>query len=247
MAELNNKTALVTGASGGIGRAIARQLAAAGARLLLHTHHQIESAELLAKEIRQSGGEARVLQQDLSQPGAAAALADNVKRLTPHLDILVNNAGKGGRKPLETLSEAEFGVYLHINLIAPMFLIQQLLPVIRDGGRIINISSIGTRSAWPQMAAYAPTKAALDALTLLLAPQVGERRITINSVRPGATATAMNPAAQDAHLAAETARQIALGRVGQPEDIAKVVAFLASENGGWITGQYIDASGGQRL
>lgn len=247
MAELSGKVALVTGASGGIGQAISRTLAAAGASVLLHTNSQPDEAARLAAAIREAGGAAQVVQGDLAQPGAAARLIDVVRAKTPYLDILVNNAGKGGRMPLEALTEAEFAHYLQINLTAPLFLIQQSLTLLRDGGRIINISSIGTRSAWPEMAAYAPTKAGLEALTLLLAPQLGARAITINAVRPGATATAMNPGAQDPRQAAETAKQIALGRVGQPQDIAEVVAFLASARGGWITGQSIDASGGQRL
>jgi 3-oxoacyl-[acyl-carrier protein] reductase len=118
---------------------------------------------------------------------------------------------------------------------------------LRDGGRIIHISSMGTRSAYPTMAVYAPAKAALEALSRLLAAHLGGRQITVNSVMPGATATDMNTAARDPVASKAVAATIALGRVGQPDDIAKVVAFLASEQGGWVTGQQIDASGGQRL
>jgi NAD(P)-dependent dehydrogenase (short-subunit alcohol dehydrogenase family) len=136
---------------------------------------------------------------------------------------------------------------LQVNLKAPFFLIQGAIPRLRDGGRIINISSMGTRAAYPGMAAYAPAKAGLEALGVLLAAELGPRGITVNAVLPGATATDMNPRARDPAQAAAIAGTVALRRVGQPEDIAAIVLFLASAAGGWVTGQRIDASGGQRL
>ena len=136
---------------------------------------------------------------------------------------------------------------MQVNFHAPFFLIQHLLPRFRAGGRIVNVSSMGVRSAYPGMAAYAPSKAALEALTLVLAAHLGPRDITINAVRPGATATDMNAGARDPVTAAATAKSIALGRVGQPDDIADIVAFLASDDARWMTGQCLDASGGQRL
>ncbi|MNV82889.1 3-oxoacyl-[acyl-carrier-protein] reductase FabG [compost metagenome] len=136
---------------------------------------------------------------------------------------------------------------LQVNLKTPFFLIQHCLPLLRDAGRIINISSMGTRAAYPEMSVYAPAKAGLEALTLLLASELGARGITVNAVLPGATATDLNQRARDPEISRVIARTIALGRVGQPEDIADIVAFLASHEGRWVTGQSIDATGGQRL
>jgi NAD(P)-dependent dehydrogenase (short-subunit alcohol dehydrogenase family) len=177
--------------------------------------------------------------------GLSAELTDRYG--SPAFDILVNNAGVGKRAVIEDISEDDFDLVLQTNLKSPFFLIKALIPHLRDGGRIINISSMGTRSAYPTMAAYAPAKAGLEALSRLLALHLGDRRITVNSVMPGATATNMNVVARDPLASRAIAETIALGRVGQPDDIAKVVAFLASDEGGRVTGQQIDASGGQRL
>jgi NAD(P)-dependent dehydrogenase (short-subunit alcohol dehydrogenase family) len=166
---------------------------------------------------------------------------------SPSFDILVNNAGVDQRGTIEHVTEADFDRMVQINLKAPFFLIQSLLPSLNAGGRIINVSSMGARASFPTMPVYAPTKAALSTLSRILAVHLGPRAITVNAVSPGATATDMNAAAKDPEMSKAIAQTIALGRVGQPEDIARVVAFLASEEGGWITGETIDVSGGQRL
>ena len=145
------------------------------------------------------------------------------------------------------VSEEEFDRTLQVDLKSPFFLIQQASPRLRDGGRIVNVSSMGTRAAYPEMASYAPAKAGLEALTLLLAAHFGPRGITVNAVLPGATATDMNPGASDPERAAQIAQTIALRRVGQPGDVADVIVFLASDAGRWVTAQCVDASGGQRL
>jgi 3-oxoacyl-[acyl-carrier protein] reductase len=253
MSKLANKTALVTGASRGIGRAIAERLAADGALVALHYKASKASAEATLAAIDASGGRGFLVQADLGSPDGAAelaaALTSGLIRRTgsSKLDILVNNAGIGKRASIEGISEADFDAILQVNLKSPFFLTQRLLTHIADGGRIINISSMGTRAAYPDMAAYAPAKAGLEALTRLLAVHLGSRGITVNAVLPGATATDMNKGARDPVTSKEIARSIALGRVGQPEDIAGIVAFLASDDGRWVTGQSIDASGGQRL
>lgn len=247
------RVALVTGASRGIGRAIALRLAADGAAVAVHYNAAASKAEAVVAEIGKTGGGAFALQADLSQHDGAAALAATFtselsQRFgTPSFDILVNNAGVGKRAAIEDISEEDFDRILQVNLKSPFFLIKSLLPHLRDGGRIINISSMGTRAAYPSMAAYAPAKAGLEALTRLLAAHVGHRGVTVNSVLPGATATDMNEAARDPVASRKLGSTIALGRVGRPDDIASVVAFLASDEGGWVTGQHIDASGGQRL
>lgn len=250
--DLTGRIALVTGASRGIGRAIAVALAEQGARIIVHYNHAGDAAEALVQEITQQGGQAWTVAADLATAeGAtvlAAATADIVRQDgAPGLDILVNNAGVGLRARIADVREADFDRVLQVNLKSPFFLIQQLLSSLRDGGRIINVSSMGTRAAYPEMSVYAPAKAGLEALTLLLAAELGPRNITVNAVLPGATATDLNQRARDPEIAKVIAQTIALGRVGQPDDIAGIVAFLASDAGRWVTGQSIDATGGQRI
>lgn len=253
MSTLAGKIALVTGASRGIGQAIALRLARDGATVAVHYHSAESAARAVVGEIAAAGGAAFALQADLSAPSGAAALAASfTAELTERygktaFDILVNNAGVSKRATIEEITEEDLELLLQTNLKSPFFLIKALLPHLRNGGRIINVSSMGTRAAYPAMAAYAPAKAGLEALSRLLAVHLGGRQITVNSVMPGATATDMNANARDPIASREVAKSIALGRVGQPADIAKVVAFLASDDGGWVTGQQIDASGGQRL
>lgn len=251
--DLEGKIAIVTGASRGIGRATALRLGEMGAAVCVHYNAAAAKADEVVKAITAAGSTAFAVQSDLSQRDGPARLFDGVDAaLTERfgstaIDILVNNAGAGTRNVIEDVSEDEFDHILQVDLRSPFFIIQRALKRMRDGGRIINVSSMGTRAAFPAMAAYAPAKAGLEALTLLLAAHLGPRGITVNAVLPGATATDLHPGAQDPVQSKEIAKSIALGRVGQPEDIADVIAFLASERGRWITGQSIDASGGQRL
>lgn len=251
--RLDGKIALVTGASRGIGRAIAQRLVAAGATVAVHYGTSREEAEATLAGIAGAGGQGFLIQGDLAAPGGAAALAQRFKQELMErfggagFDILVNNAGVGRRAPIEAVDEAEFDRIVTVNLKAPFFLTQGLLPALRDGGRIVNISSMGTRAAYSFMPVYAPSKAGLEALTRVLAVHCGGRGITVNAVTPGATATDMNAGARDPVQAKVIAETIALGRVGQPQDIAEIVGFLASDESRWITGQTVDASGGQRL
>lgn len=250
---LAGKVALVTGGSRGIGRAIALRLADDGAIVAIHYNGARAAAEDVQASITRAGGTAFVVQADLSHRSGPTVLTsaftqELIGRFgVPDFDILVNNAGAGKRVTIEHISEDDFDHILTVNLRSPFFLIQSLLPQLRQGGRIINVSSMGVRAAYPEMPAYAPAKAGLESLTRLLAVHVGHRGITVNAVRPGATATDMNKGARDPEIALRIAETVALGRVGQPEDISRIVAFLASPESGWITGQEIDASGGQRL
>jgi 3-oxoacyl-[acyl-carrier protein] reductase len=253
MAALTGKIAVVTGASRGIGKHTALRLAASGATVVVHYRGSKDRADAVVREIEGEGGSAFALQCDLSDP---AAPREFYQRLDPELqrrfgsnrfDILVNNAGAGTRAVIEDVSEEALDETLQVDLKAPFFLIKYASSRLRDGGRIVNVSSMGTRVAYPEMAAYSPAKAGLEALTLLLAPHFGPRGITVNAVLPGATATDMNPAAQDPVRSLQLAQTIALRRVGQPEDIADIIAFLVSDAGRWVTGQRIDASGGQRI
>jgi 3-oxoacyl-[acyl-carrier protein] reductase len=253
MRPLHGKLALVTGASRGIGRAVAQTLAARGAGIIVHYNQQAAAALEVVSRIESEGGIAFAVAADLAAPHGVETLFQALdKTLERHtgdnsFDILVNNAGISMRAPIEAVNEIDFDRIMQVNFKAPFFIIQRALTRLRNGGRIINLSSMATRAAFPSMAAYAPSKAALEALTLLLATHLGTRGITVNAVLPGATATDMNPAASDPHTATALATTIALGRVGLPQDVAEVIAFLASDEARWITGQCIDASGGQRL
>lgn len=253
MHDLTGKIALVTGASRGIGRETALGLGARGACVAVHYRNSRVQAEEVVARIETTGGAAFTVQADLADPSGVARVyeqfdAELTRRFgSTHFDILVNNAGEGSRTLLEDVTEAEFDKTLQVDLKSPFFLIQRASSRLRDGGRIINVSSMGTRAAYPQMATYAPAKAGLEALTLLLAAHFGPRNITINAVMPGATATDMHPGAKDPVQARQIAASIALGRVGQPQDIADVIVFLASDAARWVTAQCIETSGGQRI
>ena len=251
--ELNGKIALVTGASRGIGRATALRLGEMGATVGVHYHNAKDKAQEVVDAIVAMGSTAFAVQADLSQRDGHAKLlegfeAELTRRFgSPAFDILVNNAGTGTRAVIEDITEEEFDRVVQVDLRAPFFLIKGALKHMRNGGRIINVSSMGTRAAYPVMAIYAPAKAGLEALTLLLAAHLGPRGITVNAVLPGATATDFHPGASHPEQSKEIAKSIALGRVGQPDDIADAIGLLASDRSRWVTGQKIDTSGGQRI
>ncbi|MBN4664460.1 SDR family oxidoreductase [Pandoraea nosoerga] len=251
--RLDGKVALVTGASRGIGRAIAIALAARGATVAVHYNAAQDDAETLVAALHANGSRAFAVRADLASPDGALALIERftgalaAHHLPPRFDILVNNAGVGLRARIDAVTPEAFDRVLQVNLKSPFFLIQHALAYLRDGGRIVNVSSMGTRAAYPEMSVYAPAKAGLEALTRLLAADLGARAITVNAVLPGATATDLNRRASDPVEREVIAKTVALGRVGEPRDIADIVAFLASDAARWITGQSLDASGGQRL
>ncbi len=247
------QVALVTGASRGIGRAIAQSLARKGVIVAVHYATNEAAAHDVVSGIKAEGGRAFAIQADLSVSDGVATLwrafDENVVAHAGRagLDILINNAGKGLSQTIEDTDEADFDHVIGLNLRAPFFITRAALGRIRDDGRIVFISSTRTRRAEPLSVVYAPAKAGLQALALVLAQQLGPRGITVNAVLPGATATDGNPRASDPVAAKQKALEIALGRVGQPDDIADVVTFLASHEGRWVTGQSVDASGGQLL
>ena len=253
MKGLQGKVAVVTGGSRGIGRETAVRLAAQGAFVVVHYRARRDDANETVARIEAEGGSGFAIAADLGDPKGVDVLYSRLdaglqQRLgSNQFDILVNNAGAGTRNTIEQVTEEEFEKTLQVDLKSPFFLIQKASSRMRDGGRIINVSSMGTRVAYPEMAAYAPAKAGLEALTLLLAAHFGPRGITVNAVLPGATATEMNPGALDPIRSLDIAKSIALGRVGQPADIADVILFLASDAARWVTGQRIDTSGGQRI
>lgn len=253
MGNLSGKTALVTGASRGIGREIALRLAADGAVVAVHYGASADAARSVQGEIEAGGGKAFLLQADVASVEAIAEMFRSLDgelsaRGIENLDILVNNAGIGVQGDVETTSEQDFDAVFATNVKGLLFVTQHAAPRIRDGGRIINISSMVGHNAYPGAIAYAATKAAVDSMTKSMALGLGPRGITVNAVAPGATNTDFiafvmdNPAIVD-HIKAQTA----LGAIGQAQDIASVVAFLASDAARWITGERVRASGGMHL
>jgi 3-oxoacyl-[acyl-carrier protein] reductase len=251
MYDLSGKTALVTGASRGIGRAIALELARAGARVAVHYGLNADAAQATADRIREAGGSAFTVGADLAAPGAADALVDAVAAELDGgpLDILVNNAGVGAYGGLGAVDEADYDRAFTVNVKSLFFLTRRVLALMPDGGRVINTGSGVTRIAFPEAIAYAMTKGAVDVFTLALAKELGPRRITVNTVAPGIVDTDINAGWLRGNAEAEqaAAARSALGRVGRPEDVAGPVLFLASDAGRWTTGQVIDATGGSEL
>lgn len=247
--SLEGKTALVTGAARGLGRAIALRLAGEGAQVAVHYGRSASQAEEIIAEISRVGGQAFGVRADFSDPSAPGALAAAVNERFGEagLDILVNNAGLQTRDGLTDIAESDYDTLFQINVKAPFFLTSRLLPTLRDGGRIVNVSSGLSQGAFPEKGVYAMTKAAINSFTRSLAKQLGPRGITVNAVAPGIVGTDMNAWVRSEEGARRVAAMTALGRVAEPEDIADVVAFLCGPDARWITGAYIDASGGQHL
>ncbi|MCX5061317.1 MULTISPECIES: SDR family oxidoreductase [unclassified Streptomyces] len=247
MGVLAGRTALVTGASRGIGRGIAERLGREGARVAVHYGRNERAAKETVTAIEAAGGSAFAIGVELGRPGDTQALWTEFDRHAEGLDILVNNAGIGNTRPIEDMDEEEYDRVFAVNVKAPFFLVKQGAERMRDGGRVINISSGLARSAvMPGNMAYAMTKGALDVFSRDLSKVLGARGITVNSVAPGFVDTDNTHeflhATEDGW--AQAAAVSALGRVGEPADIADVVAFLASDAGRWVTGSWVDATGG---
>jgi NAD(P)-dependent dehydrogenase (short-subunit alcohol dehydrogenase family) len=249
MGRLTGKVALVTGGSRGIGRAIALRLAADGAVVAVHYGSNAEAAARTVAEIEAAGGRAVALRAELGVPGDAETLWKGFDEVLggDGLDILVNNAGITLYGRIGDIGETDFDRVFAVNARAPFFIIRQGLERMRDGGRIINISSGATRIAYPMTTAYSMTKGALDVLTHTLAIDLGPRGITVNAVAPGIVGTDMNDWLEDPAEHAKAAAFSAFNRIGETGDIADIVAFVASDDARWITGQYIDATGGSLL
>jgi NAD(P)-dependent dehydrogenase (short-subunit alcohol dehydrogenase family) len=246
MGVLSGRTALVTGASRGIGRGIAERLGRDGARVAVHYGRNETAAKETAAAIEAAGGSAFTLGVELGRPGDTEALWEEFDRHADGLDILVNNAAIGDSRPIEEIDEEEYDRLFAVNVKAPLFLIKHGMTRLRDGGRVINISSgLARTAAMPHNMAYAMTKAALDVLSRDLSKMLGPRGITVNSVAPGLTTTDNTAEFLSTEAGRAMAEEIsALGRVGTVDDIADVVAFLASEESRWVTGSWVDATGG---
>jgi 3-oxoacyl-[acyl-carrier protein] reductase len=250
---LAGRTALVTGASRGIGREIALGLAREGAVVCVHYGQAADAAAETVRLIEEAGGRAFPAQATFGAGDAPALLLERFAAgLAPFgmegLDILVNNAGVGVMAAIADTDEALLDRFLAVNLKAPFLLTRAALPTMRDGGRIITISSMVSVAAYPACIGYAMSKAGVNSFTRSLAAELGARGITVNAIAPGATDTDfLSPLRDNAPFMAAIRDMTALRRLGQPGDIAAVALFLASPAGGWLTGQVLEASGGMHL
>jgi 3-oxoacyl-[acyl-carrier protein] reductase len=249
MSTLQNKVAVVTGASKGIGAGIARALGAAGASVVVNYASDKAGAEKTVADIKAKGGKAIAVKGDVSKTGDAKHLIAETSRAFGRLDVLVNNAGVFKFAALEETSEAEYQRQFGINVLGPLLVTKEALPLFGpQGGSVINISSVVSRMGIPGSAIYAGTKGALDTITQVLASELGPRKIRVNSINPGMVESEGTHAAGfiGGDFQKNIEAQAPLGRIGQPEDVAKVAVFLASDESGWLTGERISASGGHR-
>jgi 3-oxoacyl-[acyl-carrier protein] reductase len=248
MGNLSGKTALVTGASRGIGRATALALSKEGAQLVIHYGRGADEANAVVEEIRKAGGKADAVAGDLAAPDGAHKLAAQVRGiLGDRLDILVANAGISKAAKIEETTVQDFDNLFAVNVRAPFFLVQQLLPLMSSGGSIVFLSSLAAHAVVGSIAAYASTKGAIDTLVKHFALELGSRGIRVNAVAPGVVDTEMS-----SFTKSDQGQQYALGiqafkRLAQPDDIAGVVAFLASDAARWITGDTVRVDGGSKL
>jgi len=242
--RLAGKVALVTGGSRGIGAAIALHLAEEGATVAISYNNNKRAAEEVLDKIQGLGGKALAYQANVASDKDVRVLIAAIVEAEGKIDILINNAGVFETAPLDLIDLEHYTRVFDVNVKGVIASTIAALPHIADGGRIINLSSVAAELSIPGSSVYSATKAALDALTRIWAQDLGARRITVNGVAPGTTATDMyNNGLPDEAKQAYVART-ALGRVGEPGDIAAVIAFLASEDGRWVTGQTIRADGG---
>ena len=245
---LASKTALVTGASRGMGRATALALAAAGARVIVHYGRNADEARAVVDQIRAAGGRADAVAADLAAPDGPHRLAAQVRDLIGgRLDILVSNAGISKAATIDDITVPEFDQLFAVNVRAPYFLVQQLLPILGDGSVIVFLSSLGARAAVGALSAYASTKGAIDTLVKYLAAALGPRGIRVNAVAPGVIDTDMSSFTKTEQGRATVIGMQALKRIGEPDDVASVIAFLASDAARWITGDTLAVDGGSRL
>ncbi|GLU57439.1 SDR family NAD(P)-dependent oxidoreductase [Dyadobacter frigoris] len=248
MSKLKNKVAVVTGASKGIGAAIAKHFAHEGAKVVVNYASSKEGADKVVKEITDHGGIAIAVQADISKEADVTRLFEETRKAFGTLDILVNNAVFQQYLPIEQATVEAFHQHFDVNVLGPILTIQAALKLFGDkGGNVINISSGASKMPMAGVSLYSATKAALDAITIALSKELGAKNIRVNSILPGATETeGAASAGVTTGSEAETmfVANTPLGRRGRPEDIAKAAVFLASDDAAWITGEQISVSGG---
>jgi len=247
--KLTGKTAVVTGASKGIGAAIAKHLAAEGAAVVINYASSKTGADTVVREITSNGGKALAVQGDMSKKSDIERLFAEAKRVFETIDILVNNAGIYEFAPIENVTEEHFHKQFNVNVLGPLLATQAAAKLFGpSGGSIVNISSIVSTMAVPNAAVYSATKGAVDALTRSLAKELGPRKIRVNAINPGMVETEGVHAAGIAgsDMQKDVEAQTPLGRIGQPQDIATAAVFLASSDSAWITGETFVIAGGLR-
>lgn len=252
---MENKIALVTGGSRGLGKDMALKLAKSGHDVVLTFQSQKDAADEVVREIESIGQNAAALAFDANSFSSLPAFTEQFRQVLENkwqkqtFDFLINNAGIGATIPFADVTEADFDKFLNIHFKSVYFLTQRLLPMMNDGGRVINISTGTTRFCVPGYSIYASMKGAIEVFTRYLAKELGSRKITVNVVAPGPVATDFNNGG-NRDIPERTkflASQTALGRVGEPNDIGGVISFLCSEDAGWINGQRIEVTGGINL
>jgi 3-oxoacyl-[acyl-carrier protein] reductase len=249
MGELTGKVAIVTGASKGIGAGIAKALGKAGAAVVVNYASSKDGAESVVKEIAQNGGKAIAVQGDVAKAGDVKRLFEETKKAFGSLDILVNNAGVYGFVPLESVTEEEFHREFNTNVLGLILATREAVKYFgAGGGSVINVGSVASTMTPPNSVVYSATKGAVDAVTRVLAKELGPRKIRVNSINPGGVETEGTHSAGivGSDFQKQMVVQTPLGRFGQPEDIAPVAVFLASGASGWMTGEVLVASGGLR-
>ena len=244
MASLAGKVAIVTGASRGIGRAIALRLSQEGASVVVNYARGAQQAKEVVSAIEAAGGKALAVQADVSKTAEIRDLFDRTQETYSQIDILVNNAGVILYKPVAEVTEAEFDNLFAINVKGTFFACQEAAKRMAEGGRIVNFSSSTTAMMLPTYGVYVATKGAVEQLTRSLAKELGDRQITVNVISPGPTDTELFTVGKTAEQIQRFTQMTALGRLGKVEDIADVTAFLCSEQARWITGQNIRVNGG---
>ena len=249
MSELTGKVAVVTGASKGIGAAIAKALGTAGASVVVNYASSKEGADRVVAEIAAGGGKAIAVQGDVAKAADVKRLFAETKKAFGAPDVLVNNAGIYAFQPLENVTEDEFHREFNTNVLGSILTIREALNYFGpDGGSVINISSVASTSAPPNSVVYSATKGAVDGIARVLGKELGARKIRVNTIAPGGVET---EGTHDAGIIGSDFEKLMvagtpLGRLGQPEDVARVAVFLASDNARWVTGERITASGGFR-
>jgi len=242
--NLQNKVAIVTGASKGIGTHIAKALAHAGAKVVVNYASSQASADQVVAEIRAAGGEAIAVRADVSKTAEVKALFDATIAKFGKVDLLINNAGIAIYKILKDTTDDDFDRIFDINVRGVFLTLREAATRLENGGRIINLSSSVTRLMMPAYGTYSATKAAVEQLTRVFAKEVGQRGITVNSISPGPTNTELFTAGKTEETIKRLAAMAALGRIGEPEDIARVVLFLVSDEAAWVTAQNLGVNGG---